>query len=276
MRLGEVFREKLQEMVSKGQISADDATIPDLGEIPPAEDSPPPESDDEDEEDEDEEDEDDEDDEASGRQRGRSSRRRMGPRNRGRTGGEEAQNNRGRPPSVPTPTEARILSLIRSLRKAKDDEGNALILPFERLPDKALVPDYYDTITSPIALGNIKRNVKRKKYDSVDRVLIDMEIMFENAKLYNEDDSPIFKAAAELQKQARALAEEEKARPDEDFRDENGKLPLSEIEYNGEKWTVGKLYPSTYGGNHASDSIRGLGPHQKPERFGQAHRGTNL
>lgn len=64
--------------------------------------------------------------------------------------------------------------------------------------------------------------------------------MFENAKLYNEDDSEVFQAALELQKQAHILADQEKARPDDDFRDEDGKLPLAEIHHNGETWRVGK------------------------------------
>ncbi|KAF4121589.1 chromatin structure-remodeling complex subunit RSC1/2 [Geosmithia morbida] len=241
VRLREVFREKLQEMAVKGHISSDDAKIPDLGDIPPAEDSPPPESDVDEEDDlEDEDEDDDSSDEASGRQRGRGNRRGIAPRGRGRYGDQdENSHKRGRPPSVLTPTEARISSLIRSLRKAKDDQGNPLILPFEKLPDKAVVPDYYETIADPIALDHIKKKARRKKYQSVDHVLADIEKMFENAKAYNEDDSPLFNAAVELQKQARTLAEEEKARPDEDFRDEDGKLPLDEVDYNGEKWKVG-------------------------------------
>lgn len=235
----------------KGTVTADDAKLPDLGELPPAEDSPPPPSDtgdadaDEDEEDEDEE-EDDEDDEDSEEES--RSRRRRG-RGRGSMSGrrdrddrdDEAHKKRGRPPSVMTPMEARISSLLRGLRKFKDDDGNLLILPFERLPDKIAVPDYYTTITQPIALDQIKRKAKRKKYANIDAVMADVNLMFENAKIYNEDDSPVHVAAIELQQQAKEMAEHEKARPDDDFRDEDGKLPLAEIQYNGESWKVGQL-----------------------------------
>ncbi|KAM5366384.1 hypothetical protein ACJZ2D_010575 [Fusarium nematophilum] len=146
---------------------------------------------------------------------------------------------KGRPPSVLTPTEARISSLLKGLRKPRDEEGNLLILPFEKLPDKAAVPDYYQTITNPIALDNIKKKAKRKKYQNVDHVLQDIDLMFENAKRYNEDESEVYQAALELQKQARVLAEQEKAKPDDDFRDEDGKLPLADIQYNGQLWKVG-------------------------------------
>ncbi len=249
MRLREVFRGKLQELVTKGQISAEDAVIPDLGELPPAEDSPMPDSEaDEDEDEDDDEDEDEEEDEASddevGRRRRRRGRRRVSTstrRDRDDDRDDEAHKKRGRPPSVLTHMEARISSFLRGLRKQKDEEGNLLILPFEKLPDKALVTDYYQTITNPIALDNIKKKAKRKKYHNVDQVLADIELMFENAKLYNEDDSPLYRAAEELQQQARALAEQEKSKPDDDFRDEDGKLALSEIQYNGEAWKVGRF-----------------------------------
>ena len=136
--------------------------------------------------------------------------------------------------------EARISSIMKGLRKVRGKSGNLLILAFEKLPDKSTVPDYYQTITNPIALDNIKKKAKRKKYRNVDQAMLDIELMLENAKLYNEDDSEVYRAAVELQQQARILAEQEKAKPDDDFRDEDGKLPLAEIQYNGYTWRVGE------------------------------------
>lgn len=153
------------------------------------------------------------------------------------------QQKRGRPPMVLTPTEARIFSILKELRKVRDADGSPLAAPFERLPDKTIVPDYYQTITNPIALDNIKKKAKRKKYQTVDQALSDLELMFDNAKLYNEDGSQVYEAAVKLQQQARVLAEQEKLKPDNDFRDEDGKLPLASIEYSGETWKVGKSNP---------------------------------
>lgn len=242
-----MFVEELKKLVDKGHITADDAKLPDLGELPPAEESPPAEDDEEedeedeeDEEEEEEEDDDDDDDsdDEGGRHWGRR-RRTSGRRDRDVDKDDDAHKRRGRPPSVLTPTEARISSLLKGLRKPRDDHGNLLILAFEKLPDKAAVPDYYQTIGNPIALDNIKKKAKRKKYQSVDHVMQDIELMFENAKRYNEDESEVYQAAVELQKQARFLAEQEKAKPDDDFRDEDGKLPLAEIVYNDQSWKVG-------------------------------------
>ena len=250
-QLRKVFQKELGKLVTKGVITADDAVLPDLGELPPAEDSPPPlsEADDADEEEEEEEEDEEEEEEEEEEDSDDDSRpRRRRGRGYGSTGGrrerddrdDESHKKRGRPPSVMTPMEARISSLLRGLRKFKGDDGSLLILPFEKLPDKVAVPDYYTTITQPIALDQIKRKAKRKKYANIDAVMSDINLMFENAKLYNEDDSAVFAAANELQEQARQMAVSEKARPDDDFRDEDGKLPLAEIQYNGQSWRVGK------------------------------------
>lgn len=241
-RLLEVFKEKLNEMVKENLITAEDAKIPDLGPLPEFEDSPPPEDDeeeaDEDDEEEEEEDEDEDSDEEGGRRRSGKRRRQSGAR-KGGDDGDDAQKKRGRPPKVFTPLEARIQAVLKGLRRFKNESGQLRIHQFERLPDKAELPDYYAAIRNPIALDTIKKKHKRKKYQSVDQALQDLDLMFENAKQFNEEDSEVYQDAVELAKQAHILAEQEKAKPDDDFRDEDGRLPLAGIEHRGEVWRVG-------------------------------------
>lgn len=249
VRLREAFAKRLEEMAEAGDISRDEASLPDLGDLPPAEDSPPYESEvdedeDEDEEDEDEDDDDDDDvsDDDTGRRRKPRSRMQQsyrGRANRDDSRGADAHKKHGRPPVVLTPLEARIASILRGLRRFRDGQGALLISPFEKLPDKTAMVDYYQTIKNPIALDNIKRKAKRKKYRKVDELLDDINQMFDNAKIYNEDDSAVYQSAVELQQHAHELAEQEKAKPDDDFRDEDGKLPLDDIQYNGQIWRVG-------------------------------------
>ena len=87
----------------------------------------------------------------------------------------------------------------------------------------------------------------------------DIEIMFDNAKSYNREDSQIYKDAVDLQvwnlifrgwsdadkflqKEARILAENEKKKPDTDYMMEDGRLPLPNgILHNGQLWKVGAL-----------------------------------
>ncbi|PHH80752.1 hypothetical protein CDD80_7289 [Ophiocordyceps camponoti-rufipedis] len=63
--------------------------------------------------------------------------------------------------------------------------------------------------------------------------------MFENAKLWNEPSSSACKAANELLQQTLLLAEREMARPDDDFRDDEGRLPLQQVEHGGQTWRTG-------------------------------------
>jgi chromatin structure-remodeling complex subunit RSC1/2 len=241
------LHEELQKLVTKGEITPDEAELPDLGELPPAEDSPPPDRDDEDmdEELEEEDDEEEDDDDSDDNGHRRRSRRRGRPSisRRDRDDGardEESYKKRGRPPKVLTPMEARIYAVIKGLRKFKNDDGELRIVPFEKLPDKVQNPEYYHVVANPLALDNIKKKAKRKKYQNVDHVMRDIELMFENAKRFNDENSEIFRNAVDLQRQARIMAEQEKAKPDESFRDDDGKLPLANIQYNGQLWKVGK------------------------------------
>lgn len=258
VRLREIFKEELQKLVDDGTIKPEEAVLPDLGEIPEAEDSPPPDPDEEEAEEEDEDDEDEDEDDDSDDD---------GVRRRGRRGGrtsgsgrksdmhDDAHKKRGRPPKVFTPLEARIHALLKGLRKFKHPNGELLIVPFERLPDKTSTPEYFSAIKNPIALDLIKRKAKRKKYQNVDQALKDLDLMFENAKQYNEEDSQLYKDAIELQQQAHVLAEQEKARPDNDFEDEDGRRPLLEILHNGEVWRVGKLMHLQSWEYNSSDGI---------------------
>lgn len=235
-RIRELFKEELQKLVEEEVITPEEAVLPDLGEIPETDDSPPPEFD-EDEEDDEDDDDDDSDDE------GDRGRRRRGGRYSGRRSdaNEDPHKKRGRPPNVFTPTEARIHSLLKGLRKFKHADGELLIGPFEKVPDKQLAPDYHITIKNPIALDIIKRKAKRKSYQSIDQALKDIDLMFENAKEYNEETSQLYQDAVELQRQAHLLAEQELMRPDKEFEDEDGRRPVSEIHHKGEVWKVGKL-----------------------------------
>lgn len=244
-RLMEVFKKKLAELVKKGTITAQEAVVPDLGPLPEFEDSPPAEDEDEAEEEDEEEEEEDEEEEEEDESEGEGGRRRARksgarPSRQDRGGDEEdPHRKRGRPPKVYTPLEARITAILKGLRRHKNSDGQVAAANFEKLPDKSELPDYYAKIQEPISLELIKRKLKRKKYTTVDQVLRDLNVMFENAKRYNEEGSTVFEDAVQLQKDAKALAEEQKQRPDEDFRDADGKLPLENVEHKGETWNVG-------------------------------------
>lgn len=234
-----VMESELKKMVDKGDIVEDQITWPDLGEIPPA--------DAEDDADEDaesgqegEEDEEEAENSETEVTKPRRRARRPSTLKRGESQADGANTRRGRPPKVDTPLEARIKSVLKAIRKPKFDTGVPMIYHFEKLPDKNTLPDYYAAIRSPIALEHIKKSLKRKRYTSFDQCIADLDLMFENAKAYNEDDSDVFKAAVQLKELAHKIAAEEKAKPDEDFAFEEGRKPKpGGITYNGKLWKVG-------------------------------------
>ncbi|CAD6571707.1 MAG: hypothetical protein ASARMPREDX12_004659 [Alectoria sarmentosa] len=245
------FEKEFKALADHGVISHEVATYPDLGELPPVE-SPLP-AEDEEEDDVDDE-EDDEEDEEESDEDGPKRKRKRGPRSTAaiskREGGKddgglkgndaESRKRRGRPPRVDTPMESRIKAVLKAIRKYKNEHGNIIIHQFEKLPDKVAMPEYYMEIKEPIAIEQIKRKQKRKKYQSVDHFMRDIDVMFNNAKSYNQDESQIYKDAVYLQTETHKLADAEKQKPDTDFQMEEGRLPLpGGILHNGQLWKVG-------------------------------------
>lgn len=228
-------------MAKQGIITAEEAQQPDLGEIP--EPDPLPEEEEEEEDDDEDDDEDDSDDD--GHRKKKRGPRPGHKRDAGKDDGHKSQDpevrrKRGRPPRVDTPMETRIKAVMKGIRKLKDPHGQAKVRHFERLPDKGVYPDYYMEIKEPVAIDLIKRKSKRKKYQSVDHFMKDMNLMFNNAKAYNQPESQIYKDAVDLQVESRKLAEFEKKKPDSEYLMEDGRLPLpTGILYKGDLFKVG-------------------------------------
>lgn len=214
---------------------------------------------DEEEEDPDEEEEDDDDDDDDDRprksRRGRP-RRAVSDARRKKKEEEEAaaaatglmedrRRKRGRPPTVDKPHEHRIKAIMRGVRKSREPRtGRMHYMTFEKLPDPKLYPEYYSQVAEPIALDIIRKNIKRRKYATVEMFLADMNLMFNNAKMFNADGSQVFKDAVILQQLMVQLAEEELKKPDSVYQDpdsnsKTSRLPLDQVEHRGEIYKVG-------------------------------------
>jgi chromatin structure-remodeling complex subunit RSC1/2 len=160
---------ELKKLVDEKTIAGDAAALPYLGEIPEQDEAAPEEEEEEEEEDEDEEDEEvDESDEESGKRK-----RKRGPRSTAaitkREGGTKAKDDivtkandpesrkkRGRPPRVDTPMEARIKAIMKGIRKPRNSQNKLMISHFERVPDKAVMPEYHAEIKTPMAMDMLK------------------------------------------------------------------------------------------------------------------------
>lgn len=245
-----VLQQELQKLVNEKVVPEEATALPYLGEIPEQDPLLPEEEEEEEEEDDEEEDEeleeeDDEDESKRRKRRGPRSTAAITKRESGTKKDEakedpESRKKRGRPPRVDTPMEARIKAIMKAIRKPRNQQNKLMVGAFERVPDKAVMPEYHAEIKSPMAMDILKRKLKRKKYNSVDHFMQDVELMFENAKQYNEEDSQIYKDAVHLQKEARRVAKIEKDKPDTDYVMEEGRIPMPNgILHNGELWKVG-------------------------------------
>lgn len=153
---------------------------------------------------------------------------------------------RGRPPIVDKPHEYRIKAILRGVRKARDEQGLVRSYPFEKLPEKRDYPEYYQEIARPIALDTIKKNIKRRKYDTVESYLNDMNLMFANARQFNMEGSQIYNDAMILQQEMMLLADEEMRKPDSTYQDlasrnnnKTSRLPLDAVQHRGDTYRVG-------------------------------------
>jgi ATP-dependent helicase STH1/SNF2 len=67
------------------------------------------------------------------------------------------------------------------------------------LPSKKDYPFYYQIITKPIAMDTIKKRIKTNYYKSVKQFRDDWNLMFNNARTFNEEGSQVFIDADKMQ-----------------------------------------------------------------------------
>ena len=79
---------------------------------------------------------------------------------------------------------------------------------FRHLPPRKKYPFYYEEIEKPIDMTMIRKRIEKSHYDSIQELGADFELMFENAKRFNDDESEIFDDAEFLLTMSKDLIEE--------------------------------------------------------------------
>ncbi|CAH2096950.1 unnamed protein product [Euphydryas editha] len=90
--------------------------------------------------------------------------------------------------------------LLDVIRNHLGPNGTPMADPFWKLPSRREYPDYYKEIKNPVSLNQIRNKIRRGSYGTLSEVAGDMNIMFENAKLYNVPTSRLYKDAVKLQR----------------------------------------------------------------------------
>lgn len=71
---------------------------------------------------------------------------------------------------------------------------------FMDLVDKRDYPDYYTLIETPISMHMIKQRIHSFYYENIHEFKSDFAVMFENARIFNEEESAVYQDANEMEK----------------------------------------------------------------------------
>lgn len=110
----------------------------------------------------------------------------------------------------------RLRILYQTLNDYEDPMGRYPIDPFIDKPSRKTYPDYYSIIENPIDMRTIDTNIKNdmvsvqnywvefvweivSQYQSEESLVEDFRLMFNNCRLYNEDNSMIYQDAVRLE-----------------------------------------------------------------------------
>ncbi|KZV99312.1 Bromodomain-containing protein [Exidia glandulosa HHB12029] len=94
---------------------------------------------------------------------------------------------------------------LNKLTARTDDSGRILSAEFMDLPPRKIYPYYYREIQSPICFNGIAKRVKEKYYKTMEAFAADVNLVFDNAKQFNAEQSQIYEDADILQEYFRLL-----------------------------------------------------------------------
>ncbi|KAG7196006.1 uncharacterized protein KQ657_000012 [Scheffersomyces spartinae] len=157
---------------------------------------------------------------------------------------------RGRPPIIDKPFETRIKGILKQMKKLRDpnDPNRPLTMHFERLPDPKSHGQYFQLIHNPISLNEIRTKVRSRKYNTVDECIADLDLMFQNAKLFygNDQYSQVFRDCLMLEQEANLIIQTELKRSEKELLESTTgasdgilRTPLDSIEMKGFTYKIG-------------------------------------
>ena len=73
-------------------------------------------------------------------------------------------------------------------------------------PSATMYPQYYMVIKKPIDLKEILQKIRSEAYISMEEMVSDVDLMVENACIFNEEDSQVYKVRREREKERMYLS----------------------------------------------------------------------
>jgi ATP-dependent helicase STH1/SNF2 len=100
------------------------------------------------------------------------------------------------------------MRLYDTVLNCVDAKGRHRADIFLELPSKRLYPDYYMLISNPLSLDIIKRRIDIGHYMSIEEVKAAFDLMFGNARTYNEPGSFVHQDAVAIDEEVRTVYNE--------------------------------------------------------------------
>ena len=100
---------------------------------------------------------------------------------------------------LPDQTFNRLISITKSVIALREEKTKRRLSDiFREKPSQQDYPDYYRVIKRPIAINDVMKKCRSKQYEKVKEFIADWDLMFENAKLFNGEESWIYADAKNL------------------------------------------------------------------------------
>ncbi|XP_065571912.1 ATP-dependent helicase brm-like [Artemia franciscana] len=156
--------------------------------------------------------EDEEEDEQEDGKRGR-----RGKKRRNDSEDEEPRKKRGKIEKDELETNKKLMKkIMKKVMAFTDEEGRQISLPFQKLPTRRELPDYYDVIKKPLDIKKILKRIELDRYETIDDLEKDFSLLCRNAQVYNEENSLIYADSVELYKIFTSVKEKISTAPQED------------------------------------------------------------
>jgi len=112
--------------------------------------------------------------------------------------GRESKKRKKEPTTSDTRLKQFFLECCEAVEAVDSPDGYASCELFLELPSKEDYADYYEWVKRPIAIKQIKRRINRMYYKSTEEFLADWTLMFNNARVYNEEGSNVVRDADDI------------------------------------------------------------------------------
>ncbi|KAI9842287.1 MAG: hypothetical protein M1837_007357 [Sclerophora amabilis] len=97
---------------------------------------------------------------------------------------------------------------LRDLDQARSKQGKGITAHFQKLPDQATNPGYYELTPVPVSIEIIGTKLNNRQYPTLTTLESDVKRMIANAKAYNRRDSGVFEDAERVRKFASSWMKE--------------------------------------------------------------------